>query len=382
MDWQQHAVRLADQVTDPDSRWLAPVAHTARHELVPRWWEYDDAAEMWLLRDGASDPEAWARTAYSDVSVVTRVGARHADHGTAGDYADGMATSSSTLPSLVVRMLRHGRLGDGLSLLDLGTGAGGLTAYAARRLGDRSVTSIDVDPYLTEAAAERLARMGLHPAFHAVDATAEIPGRYDRIICTVAIRPGAGLRTVLGALHEGGRLVTTLAGTSLILTGWKGKNGELVGRIERDWAEFMLTRSGQDYPSALVKLFKLADQEAGEHVSTGRYPVLDVSNAWEVRSMFEVTTPGVQHHYTMRERRRTLLLVHRDGSWARAIGDWTAPPTVHQGGPRRLWDALERIRSRLNVEGGLPIYGADARVTSDGVVHLSRGQWRGTLGQE
>ncbi|MEV7835312.1 methyltransferase domain-containing protein [Streptomyces subrutilus] len=382
MDWTRRAAQLADSVTDPDSRWLAPVAHTPRHELVPRWWEYDDRAELWVLRDGASDPEAWARVAYSDTSVVTRVGARHADHGTPGEYADGMATSSSTLPSLVVRMLRHGRLGPGLATLDLGTGAGGLAAYAARRLGDQHVTSIDVDPYLTEAASERLARMGLRPTFHAVDATAEIPGHYDRIVCTVAIRPGTGLRTVLGALHEGGRLVTTLAGTSLILTGWKHKTGELVGCIERGGAEFMLTRSGHDYPPALSELFAVASDEAGDETGTGRYPVMDVANAWEVRSMLEITTPGVQSRYSTHDRRRTLLLIHADGSWARAIGEWTDPPTVHQGGPRRLWDALERIRGRLNMEGALPLYGAHARVTPDGVVHLSRGQWSGSLGEE
>lgn len=75
----------------------------------------------------------------------TRVGASHADQAAPGDHPGGLPTSSATLPSLVVRMLRHTRLGDGLSLLDLGTGAGGLTAYACHRLGDRHVTSL-ADP--------------------------------------------------------------------------------------------------------------------------------------------------------------------------------------------------------------------------------------------
>ncbi|WP_406737590.1 methyltransferase domain-containing protein [Streptomyces sp. NBC_00853] len=380
MDWTGHAAQLADSVTDPDSRWLAPVAHTPRHELVPRWWEYDTREGLWVLRDGPTDPDAWMRTAYTDASVVTRVGPVHADHGNPGDTSDGVATSSSTHPSLVVRMLRHARVGTGLDFLDLGTGAGGLAAYAARRLGSQHVTSIDVDPYLTSAAAERLAGMNLYPTFHAVDASAEIPGQYDRIACTVAMSPGEALRPLLGALREGGRLATTLAGTSLILTGWKNSKGVLVGQIERDWAEFMLTRSGEDYPPDSPGLFHTAEQEGGEAVSVGRYPVLDVANAWEVRSMLEVTAPGIRSRYTERERRRTTLLVHADGSWARAIGEWTDPPTVHQGGPRRLWDILERIRTRLNTEGGLPLYGARAHVTADGVIHLTRGGWRGSMG--
>ncbi|MEV7346299.1 methyltransferase domain-containing protein [Streptomyces sp. NPDC093544] len=164
------------------------------------------------------------------------MGTLHADHAMPGDQAEGLPTSSATLPSLVVRMLRHGRLGDGLDTLDLGTGAGGLTAYAAHRLGDQRVTSLDVDPYLTSAASGRLGRLGLHPKFVTADATRDIPGTYDRIVSTVALAPGPGLCPVLGALRVGGRLVTILARTMLIVTGWKDTNGEVVGQIERDWA--------------------------------------------------------------------------------------------------------------------------------------------------
>ncbi|MEU5974272.1 methyltransferase domain-containing protein [Streptomyces sp. NPDC047315] len=379
MDWEARAEALADKVTDPDSRWLAPVARVPRHELVPRWWEREPAGG-WTLRDGASDLTAWMDAAYSDRSLITRVGALHADHAEPGDQAEGLPTSSATLPSLVVRMLRHGRLGAGLSLLDLGTGAGGLTAYAACRLGSDHVTSVDVDPYLTSAAAERLAPMGFRPRFLALDATVEIPGTYDRIVATVGLPPGPGLRPVLGALREGGRLATTLGRTSLILTGWKRANGDVVGVVERDMAGFMLTRSGDDYPSELAEVFALAREADGDEISTGRYPVVDVSAAWEVRSMLEVTTPGVETGYETSGRTRTAYLVHPDGSWARASAEWTAPPEVHQNGPQRLWSELERIRNRLNAEGGLPLYGAQARITPDGVVHLSRGRWKATMG--
>ncbi|MEU8700857.1 50S ribosomal protein L11 methyltransferase [Streptomyces sp. NPDC048680] len=144
MDWQQHAARLADQSTEPDSRWLAPVAKTPRHELVPRWWERD-GSNGWQLRDGAADPEAWMKAAYADRSLITRVGTLHAERAEPDDQPHGLPTSSATVPSLVVRMLRHGRLGTGLSLLDLGTGAGGLTAYASHLIGAEHVTSLDVD---------------------------------------------------------------------------------------------------------------------------------------------------------------------------------------------------------------------------------------------
>jgi protein-L-isoaspartate O-methyltransferase len=379
MVWQMKARALAHEVTDPDSRWHAPVAKTARHTLIPRWWDVDDSGH-WVLRDGPSDPEAWEEAAYADRSLVTRVGTLHADRARPGDRPEGPPTSSATLPSLVVRMLRHGRLGDGLSLLDLGTGAGGLAAYACHRLGDHCVTSLDVDPYLVGAAGERLASMGHHPRMITADATEHVPGTYDRIVSTVALAPGAGLRAVFRALEEGGRLVTTLARTSLIITGWKDWTGDIVGRVERDMAGFMLTRSGDDHPPGLAELFALARGEEGDERGTGRYPVVDVANAWELRSMLEVTTPGVEVDYETSGRTRTAYLVHPDGSWARATAEWTGPPEVHQGGPRRLWSALERIRNRLNAEGALPLLGAKVRITPDGVCHLSRGRWRASLG--
>ncbi|MEU1669935.1 methyltransferase domain-containing protein [Streptomyces sparsogenes] len=315
--------------------------------------------------------------AYSDVTAVTSVGPLHADHAEPGDRAGGRPTSSATLPSLVIRMLRHARLADGMDLLDVGTGAGGLTAYAARRLGDSHVMSVDVDPYLTEAARERLALMGLRPEFATLDATGPIPGEYDRIIATVSVRPLPA--SWLRALRPGGRLVTTIANTSLILTAWKGEDGGAVGQIERDWAGFMKTRNGPDYPPELNDLFTLARESDGEEVTSGRYPVLNVADAWEIRSMLEVTTPGVELDFEQHGAQRTAYLVHADGSWARASGHWTDSPTVHQGGPRRLWDALERIRHRLNVEGGLPLYGSRVEITPDGICHLSRGRWTATI---
>ncbi|WEH36481.1 methyltransferase type 11 [Streptomyces sp. AM 4-1-1] len=379
MDWKRRAQELADRVTDPDSRWRDAVASVPRHELIPRWWDMDDSGG-WVLREGANDSHAWAKAAYGDRSLVTRVGALHADHANPGDRPDGAPTSSATLPSLVVRMLRHGRPGPGLSLLDLGTGAGGLAAYASRRLRDGSVTSLDVDPYLTDAAGARLADMGLHPELITADATEHVPGLYERIVSTVGLPTGPGLRPTLAALVPGGRIATTLGRTCLIVTGWKHTNGDVIGQVERDTAGFMLTRSGDDHPPTLSDLLALARDTRGEETSTGRYPVVDVANAWELRSMLEVTTPGVEHVYEQHGRHRTACLVHPDGSWARATAERTDPPEVHQGGPQRLWTALERTRNRLNAEGSLPLLGARVHITPDGICHLSGGNWHATMG--
>ncbi|MFF1905137.1 protein-L-isoaspartate O-methyltransferase [Kitasatospora sp. NPDC058218] len=310
---------------------------------------------------------------------MTSVGGLHADHAAPDDRPTGRTTSSATLTALLVKMLRHGRINAEHDLLDIGTGAGGLTAIASRRLGAEHVTSVDVDAYLTEAANDRLARMGLRPEFLTVDATGPIPGDYDRIVATVAARPVPV--SWLQALRTGGRLVTTIADTALILTAWKTADGGAEGMIERDWAGFMTTRHSADYPPGLESLFKIARESDGDEAKLGRFPAADIRDNWEVWSMFTITLPGVQIDFEEKPGERTAYLAHPDGSWARAEAQRYEPPTVHQSGPRRLWDDLERIRTWREVEGGLPLFGCNARVSpEDGAIHLSRGRWSATIG--
>ncbi|MER7850895.1 methyltransferase domain-containing protein [Kitasatospora sp. NPDC096077] len=377
IQWQGWAADLAAQTTDPDSRWRNPVSQVPRHLLIPKWWERNSDGG-WELQVGEDDPDRWLNTAYGNDSVVTSVGGLHADHAEPGDQPTGETTSSATLTKLVVKMLRHGRINAGHDLLDIGTGAGGLTAIAARRLGQEHVTSVDVDKYLTVVASDRLGDMGLYPTFHTVDATGPLPGDYDRIVATVSTRPVPV--SWLQALRRGGRLVTTLADTALILTAWKDDSGGATGVIERDWAGFMTTRHGPKYPSKLEKVFQAARDEEGEEVSkTFRYPVADIRNAWEVWSMLTINIPGIQIDYEQTIHGRTAYLAHPDGSWARAEAYRFEPPTVHQSGPRRLWKELESIRNWREVEGGLPLYGCDAVITSDGAIHLSRGRWHAEI---
>lgn len=224
MNWKPLAAVLADSVTHAGSRWRTPVAALPRHLFVPNWWAGEDG---WSLRAGADTEEGWRAAAYTDTSLVTRVGTAHADHAQPGDRPVGRPTSSATLPSLLVRMFQHARFGDDDTLLDVGTGSGYGTALACMRLGERRVSSIDVDAYLTEAAGQRLAEVGLHPRLHALDASSELPDAYDRIVATVGVRPVP--TSWLTALKPGGRLVTTIAGTTLIVTAEKQADGTAGG---------------------------------------------------------------------------------------------------------------------------------------------------------
>src|SRR5574341_1317291 len=186
MDWARAAQRLADTVAEPPSRWHDPVAAIPRHLFVPRWWEPARAGGGWVLRAGPSDPDEWVRAPYANRSLVTRVGALHADHAGPDDAPAGLPTSSATMPGLTVQMLRHARITDDADVLDVGTGSGYSCALLSARLGAARVTSVDVDPYLVEAATKRLDQAGLHPTVATVDATGPLPtsllASFDRII--------------------------------------------------------------------------------------------------------------------------------------------------------------------------------------------------------
>ncbi|WP_268762062.1 methyltransferase domain-containing protein, partial [Frankia casuarinae] len=65
------------------------------------------------------------------------------------------------MPALALRMYQHAQLAEGLNILDVGTGSGYGAALLARRYDDQRITTIDVDPYLVAAAADRLAALDL-----------------------------------------------------------------------------------------------------------------------------------------------------------------------------------------------------------------------------
>ncbi|MFF4508926.1 methyltransferase domain-containing protein [Streptomyces sp. NPDC001401] len=371
MNWQPHAAALATSVTHHTSRWRGAIASVPRHQFVPNWWQRTE--DGWTLRRGSDDTSTWLAAGYQDTSLITRVGPLHADRAQPDDRPQGLPTSSATLPSLLVRMFQHACLADSCELLDVGTGSGYGAALAARRLGDHRVTSIDVDPYLVDAARRRLENVQLRPHVVVADATGELPGAYDRIVATVGVRPiPAGW---LGALRPNGRLVTTIGGTSLIVTADKRGDGSAVGRVEWDRAGFMRTRAGEDFQPQPDGLVDTALTAEGEEITAGPYPVIDIEQAWDLASMLDITVPRILYGYEETGERRTTWLAHEDGSWARATAPGSDGPTVHQSGPQRLWGVLDEIRAYWLQHGELPLRGANVLITPDGKTLLARGKW-------
>ena len=365
--WEAYATALAHEAAPGASRWHRPIACTPRHLFVPAWWQRGPGG--WRRHDAECDLES----VYKDASLVTRVGPAHADHATPGQVAAGRATSSSTQPSLLVKMNRHAMIDDGMDVLEIGTGSGYGTALLTARLGDAHVASVDVDPYLVDAAASRLRAAGHAPTLTVCDATEHVDGTYDRIISTVALRPIPP--TLVKALRPGGRLVAVISGIRAVLAADRLEDGRLLGRIEHATAGFMNTRRGEDYEAVPVQP---GLDEEGEVVGPGLYPLADPDVHWELASMLGVTHPGVATRWWEPGERggAVCLLWDVDGSWARAEGRPGQVPLVHQAGPQRLWTILEGLKTQWLEDGGFPLYGAAALVELDGSVDLMRGTWR------
>src|SRR5579884_2306967 len=123
-----------------------------RHRLIPRFRPYVQGRLLEEIDATRPDSEAaWIEYAYRDLPAITRVDER------------GYFTSSSSMPSLMARMLKLLEVRDGDTVLEIGTGTGYNAALLCERLGSEQVTSIDIQADLVEEARGRLAELGYHP---------------------------------------------------------------------------------------------------------------------------------------------------------------------------------------------------------------------------
>ncbi|MEI7033551.1 methyltransferase domain-containing protein [Streptomyces pratensis] len=183
-----------------DARWRQVFEAVPRSRFVP--------ADIWRQSPDRCEPvvgaDAWLALVNSDEPVVTQI-----DDG--AEHGPGVATSSSSMPSMVARMLGLLGVEDGQRVMEIGTGTGYVAALLSERLGDDRVHSVEVDPALARRAAEALARAGYRPHLRVGDGEQPWPGLapVDRLIATCALRhvPYALLRQV----RPGGIVVAPLA---------------------------------------------------------------------------------------------------------------------------------------------------------------------------
>ncbi|MCB5170302.1 methyltransferase domain-containing protein [Streptomyces bambusae] len=187
-----------------DPAWRDAFAAVPRHLFVPYFFESRGAGHerLWGEDPDPARQARWLRGVYTDAPLATRV-------------RDGELVSSSSQPSLMAKMLDALDVHDGQAVLEIGTGTGYNAALLCHRLGDRLVTTVDLEEEITETARAHLALLDRHPAVITGDGARGCPARapFDRIIatCTLPLVP----YDWLGQCRPGARILAPVA-TGLI----------------------------------------------------------------------------------------------------------------------------------------------------------------------
>ncbi|MER6172090.1 ATP-grasp peptide maturase system methyltransferase [Streptosporangium sp. NPDC001681] len=330
------AVKLRDALADA----IGSPGWRKALEEVPRELFVGDAVyladttrgDLWTpVRRTEVGEDDWLVLVYTDETWVTQVDGVLAEEATG--VVTGSPSSSSTTPSLVVRMLEAAEIDEGDTVLEVGTGTGYSTALMCQRLGNGAVTSIEYDPAVAERARKAIAEAGYTPTLVVGDGLHgyhENAG-YDRLIGTCSVRtiPPAWLEQV----RTGGTITTPT-------WGWMGgvafahltldDRGKASGRFLQDDLYFMRARSHLPPPRPPIVT----------GIGDARESRIDPAILDDEAALFvaQLAAPAAQR---ASGEDMTILLDVGTGSRADTKpspgGGWI----VHQHGPLRLWDAVE-----------------------------------------
>lgn len=334
IDWQQRAARLAEGLSSDgaltDARWADALRVVPRHTFVPQFYEQSPDLSGWDTVSASNDPTRWADGVYSDRSLVTMLVSTP-------NLLDGhpVPISSSTMPSLMVRMLQLLDVKGGMNVLEVGTGTGYNAALLCELVGAERVTTVELHPGVAAAARGRLTDLGFHPTVVVGDGRDGAPNGapYDRLIATC----GADRipDTWVSQLAEGGRIVVDLRSESssgLVVLD-KTNPDRVSGRFVGHPGHFMWMRRDKDYPfrdPRLAAVVPTRDERTTVRDVTVHPDELDESG---LRTLIGIALPEVEMLPTL------VRSIHAgDGSWVKLAdtGD-----TVTQGGPRQLWNQVE-----------------------------------------
>jgi protein-L-isoaspartate(D-aspartate) O-methyltransferase len=330
--WQERHTALLDALTASgalSADWRGAFEAVPRHRFIP--------GDIWEQRATCvpvTTDDAWWDLVYRDVPIVTQV-----DDGRGG--GPGLATSSSSMPTMVARMLRALDVAAGHRVLEIGTGSGWNAALLAERLGSENITTIEVDPVLAERAAKVIEEAGYRHGVVCGDGARgwESAAPYDRVIATCSVRrvPHAWVRQTTA----GGIIVAPLAGdfwsgalVRLEATAHGTAHGRFIGG-----ARFMPMRSERPRPDAPV------DSGTGRRADPGPLPLgalADLGFALYAGARL----PGVVMAEGTQDGTYQMWLHDRNGSAAtiNAREAW-------QYGPRDLWQEVTGVHGDFVAAG-------------------------------
>jgi protein-L-isoaspartate(D-aspartate) O-methyltransferase len=240
-DWRTLAATLADELTAAGKlrslEWQEALRAVPRHELVPVHYTMNPHTGDWHSHDTADD---LARV-YSNTALFVLPG----------------GLSSTSMPSLMTRMLETLDIRAGHQVLEIGAGTGYNAALLSHRLGSDNVYGVDIEAGLIDVARERLARIGYHPTLVAADGAHGLPEHapYDRIIATCSV-PAIPWAWVQQTREQGLILADVKIGKqagNLVLLRKRGQQAE--GRFDPTYGSFMgIRRDGHPYQQPRPRL--------------------------------------------------------------------------------------------------------------------------------
>lgn len=340
------AGRLAAEGLLDDPGWRRAVETVPRHRFVPGFYlERDQPAEnglpVWEPVTRA-DPGRWLTAANEDQTLITQLDGEEPDWDHPAPRVGGAPTSSSTLPSLVMRMWADADLREGHTVLEIGTGTGYSTALACERLGDRAVTSIEVDPSRLDQAAASLHHCGYFPGIAVADGLYGYAPHapYDRIVaaCSVRTIPAAWVAQT----RPGGKILTTLSGwlygyARVLLT--VGSDGTATGNLLPGMITFMSARA--DNPPVFGNPFHWDAMTSDARPRPVRHTPDRLGEATEeafyARFIAQLAAPNAQ---MITIGGVTFLVDVVTGSAATVASDGGSV-RVRQAGAVLVWDAVE-----------------------------------------
>ncbi|MDI6407462.1 ATP-grasp peptide maturase system methyltransferase [Streptomyces albus] len=347
---------LAEDGILADSAWRAAVETVPRHQFVPGFYLPTDERDahgltVWEPVTAELDYGRWLAATYSDTTLITQFDGDEPDWEQPAVRHGGAPTSSSTLPSLVVRMWADAEIQEGHTVLEIGTGTGYSAALACERLGSAHVTSIEVDPHRLETAAGALYGGGYTPTLAVADGLYGYwpEASFDRIVAACSFR--AVPPALLAQTRPGGKILLTLSGwlygyARVLLTVSEDRTAE--GQLLSGTVSFMSARShaAPAFGNPAHWAAGLPDRARTTRQTPERITAA-TDEAFHLRFLAQSAVPDAQlttvgevvHLVDVVTGSAATLTPGEDG-WA-----------VREGGPVKLWERIERVLDAYDAAG-------------------------------
>jgi protein-L-isoaspartate(D-aspartate) O-methyltransferase len=310
---------------------------------------------IWVLRDNwyvplsrSDDPDRWLELVNSDTSIVTQV-----DNGQPRGGVDKgiFATSSSSFPRVMTKMLDLLDLHAGMDVLEIGAGTGYNAALMAERAAPGQVITVELDPATADHARTALEKAGSKATVITGDGTVGYPDAapYERVMATV------GARTVpyswVEQTRPGGRIVVPFVSRfyrQAFLRLDVSTDGSASGKFDGS-ASFMRLRDQQDDEA----IWRIGDVDDASVTRTRRYPI-EPFEEFEAGFAVGLLLPDWVMGRRKEDGGTILRMSHlSSGSWATVTPKGDGEYEVLHEGPRRLWEELDAA-CRWWVDAGRP----------------------------